>query len=81
MTSEQALEPLRKIIDAIDALAIPHEKSPTKPAVTVSVGVATTFPALQKHERDLIKQADEMLYAAKHKGRNRIEIASEKRCD
>ena len=77
-TSEQALAPLRKIVDAISALAIPHQKSPTKPFVTVSIGLATAFPALQNNERDLIKAADKMLYEAKHNGRNRIEIAGEK---
>lgn len=77
-TGEQALVPLRKIVDAIDALGIPHEKSPTKPVVTVSIGLATTHPTMQKHARDLIGEADKMLYAAKHNGRNRIEIAGEK---
>ena len=43
--------------------------------VTVSLGVATTQPDSFCSVESFIHQADEALYAAKNKGRNRVEIA------
>jgi len=41
--------------------------------VTVSIGVATATPDREiEHAEDLVKQADEALYAAKDAGRNRV---------
>lgn len=43
--------------------------------VTVSLGLASLEDAMQNRE-DLIKRADEALYLAKRKGRNRVETAA-----
>jgi diguanylate cyclase (GGDEF)-like protein/PAS domain S-box-containing protein len=62
---------------AIAQRAVPHEASSVAPIVTVSLGVAaapahlTTFP-------DLLSAADEALYRAKRKGRNRVEVGHPK---
>lgn len=42
--------------------------------VTVSLGVATFPSALVNSIDSLFKQADEALYLAKHRGRNRVEV-------
>ena len=45
--------------------------------VTVSIGVST-FPQDAKSMNELIEKADQSLYQAKHKGRNRVEVYSSK---
>lgn len=45
--------------------------------VTVSVGVASLIPREGMRKEQLIKMADEALYIAKKKGRNRVEVYTE----
>jgi len=47
-----------------------------RPAVTVSVGVASSDAVRTQHFEELIQLADDALYAAKHAGRNRCEMAT-----
>lgn len=42
-------------------------------AMTVSIGLASLIPSQQNTASGLLKTADDMLYQAKHKGRNRVE--------
>jgi GGDEF domain-containing protein len=42
---------------------------------TLSIGIATIVPTAQ-HRADLVRAADESLYEAKRKGRDRIEIGT-----
>jgi len=59
--------------DIITALAhanIQHEYSKTKPYVTASLGVATTADGASKSEQ-LLEQADQAVYQAKKRGRNK----------
>ncbi|MCW2389616.1 diguanylate cyclase (GGDEF)-like protein [Sphingobium sp. B11D3B] len=61
---------------ALDGLDIPHPGSP-KGRVTVSIGVCTS-PAnweLRDDAAALMEKADRTLYQAKHRGRDRIEVA------
>ncbi|WP_372994564.1 diguanylate cyclase [Marinobacter sp.] len=44
-------------------------------SLTVSVGVATLVPGQDIEPQELIRQADEALYAAKESGRNRVTVA------
>lgn len=58
---------------AIAAAAIPHEASLVIPMVTLSIGVASChFGEGMKGYGELIKEADNNLYLAKERGRNRI---------
>lgn len=71
-TIEQSLIVISKIMNAISELKIPNKNSPTKSTVTVSIGLAMTYPEPQSNEKDLIMAADKLLYTAKETGRNRI---------
>lgn len=44
-------------------------------SLTISVGVATLVPGLDMEPQELIRQADDALYAAKESGRNRVMVA------
>ena len=46
-----------------------------KLAVTISMGIATLLKENYPNPKALVKAADEFLYSAKHKGRNRTESA------
>lgn len=61
---------------AVLALEIPHEESTAECLVTISAGVATIVPSAEQSQAALIAAADEALYRAKRKGRNRVELSS-----
>ncbi|THB71144.1 MAG: GGDEF domain-containing protein [Desulfovibrio sp.] len=58
------------IRDAVRALNLPHESSPTAPHVTVSLGAATMTPQPQFTPADLVAATDQALYLAKKQGRD-----------
>jgi diguanylate cyclase (GGDEF)-like protein len=71
-TIEQSLIMINKLVNDVDTLKIPNERSPTKPWVTISVGVAMMYPDRQNKVKDLINLADKRLYSAKQNGRNQV---------
>lgn len=70
--SEAACEIVEALMEEIRALGIPNARSPTRPTVTVSVGLATRHPTPQDSEAALVGAADALLYAAKEGGRDRL---------
>ncbi len=60
--------------EAVEKLNVPHKKTllPRK-VLTVSIGAATIRPAKGKSALELVALADQVLYAAKNNGRDRIE--------
>jgi diguanylate cyclase (GGDEF)-like protein len=62
---------------AIEQLQIPHKKSKASAYVTISLGVASIVPKQSMNPSTLVQCADQALYQAKEKGRNRVEVYSE----
>ena len=67
-------EQLRK---AVENLNMPHQKSQVSPYVTISLGLATETPSLDKLLSNFINSTDHALYQAKESGRNRFSIAKQ----
>jgi len=67
----EVAERVRKRVEAYD---YPGQEKPVK--VTISLGIAS-FPKHSQERLDLIKKADQALYASKKGGRNRATVFSE----
>jgi diguanylate cyclase (GGDEF)-like protein len=72
-----ALAVAEALAAGIRGAAIPHRRATAAVVVTVSIGVATQQPALQKTAEELVGAADTALYAAKRAGRNRVMVSDE----
>ena len=62
---------------SIEGLAIEHRGSRVCPVLTVSIGVAMVAPDAGRSPGGALQLADEALYRAKSKGRNRVEMMDE----
>lgn len=67
----------KRIQAAVNGLKIPHEDSKAADHVTLSMGVSAAIPSADQTPSALLEKADEALYQAKKKGRDRIEAAPE----
>jgi len=59
--------------ERVRELRLPHEKSEVSSQVTISAGIATEVPEAGANALNLILKADQALYLAKSRGRNRVE--------
>ena len=71
---EEARRISAKLSKSIHALNIIHAESRAAGHITLSTGIACMQPGRQVSCTELIRMADEALYSAKAKGRNRIEV-------
>lgn len=70
--SKEATAVAELIQSEIQQLQILHSHSCVSHYVTVSIGIASTFPALASAPKNLLDEADRSLYQAKQQGRNQI---------
>jgi diguanylate cyclase (GGDEF)-like protein len=69
-----ALKTAGNIIEAVRGLGITHARSDVAPVLTVSVCVACLVPAESRGCDRLLRLADQALYVAKKRGRNRAHL-------
>jgi diguanylate cyclase (GGDEF)-like protein/PAS domain S-box-containing protein len=74
-----AQELAEKLRAGLEARQLPHAKNKPSGVVTASIGVAGLTPDVTTPfgPEALVAAADSALYAAKHKGRNRVMLAAE----
>ncbi len=71
---EHAMMTAEMVCQAIEDLGLPHALSPFK-NLTVSLGFALIVPNEHDTTTGLLRAADQALYFAKQRGRNRVEMA------
>ena len=69
---EPALRVAERIRQAVQRLQLPHPRSTVHAHVTLSLGVATLNPNCHCTPEMLVEMADQALYRAKDRGRNRV---------
>ncbi|MDD2897104.1 MAG: diguanylate cyclase [Desulfuromonadaceae bacterium] len=72
ISMENAMSKARQMVKALYECALPHAASDSASVVTISLGVAVTFPAQNRLPEELVAAADAALYSAKQNGRNQI---------
>ena len=74
-TPERALNAVgSRLLEVIEEAQIPHENSPAKDIVTISIGAAATIPRANDDMTDLLARANRALYCAKRAGGNQISV-------
>lgn len=73
-SAEGAMLLAERVRSAVQALAIEHRASQVSPFVSISLGVVTTVPPVEREDgamHEFLALADKALYQAKQQGRNR----------
>jgi len=75
LTGESALASAENTRRQVFDLGLPHPSSPVASVVTISIGLAWTWPQLGDSPADLVAAADRELYRAKQEGRDCVRAA------
>ena len=75
LTLQSAADVAEKIRLAVEHMRMPHPGNMPAAVVTISIGVAAMLPDQDVRPSVLLHRADENLYLAKSKGRNRVVTA------
>lgn len=67
----------KTVLEKVSALNIPHERNPTSPHITISIGIATHNFQDPVDQDTLLQRADQALYMAKEQGKNRFCVFGE----
>lgn len=70
---DEAMKMAGKVLESIEELNIPHERSPVSSWVSVSIGVTSMVPKQNLSYKELLLTADKALYQAKNAGRNQYQ--------
>lgn len=76
-TLEEAKAQAERMREAVEACAIPHERSTVSTVLTVSCGLATVPVDAETPFMTAVRAADQSLLQAKRDGRNRVVVASD----
>ena len=76
---DDGLKIAQRICQKVQSFKIPHQNSETSKYVTISLGVANMIPCDQLKSEFLIKAADQALYNAKKRGKNRVCFYNERK--
>nr|WP_281378873.1 diguanylate cyclase [Paenibacillus phyllosphaerae] len=71
LDQQSLLEATNRFLNGVRQLKLPHEDSPVLDTVTVSIGAAFITPDQSLSQTEVLELADQALYQAKEKGRNR----------
>ena len=74
VSQDHAMQIAERLRGALLEDAIEHQASPVNEFVTASIGEARIDYGTRRSVGDLIKSADDGLYAAKGSGRNRVQV-------
>lgn len=72
--AENIAEDIRRAVEKLE-VDNPTDAGDKKLKVTISIGVAQFNKEIDSENKDLIGRCDKALYAAKHAGRNRVELS------
>lgn len=67
---------MERLVENIRNLKIPNENAPTKPILTLSIGLSTMYPNKTNHYENLILSANNLMCSVKNSGRDAIAVTS-----
>lgn len=76
-SKEHAIEYTNSFLQAVSDLKIEHKKNSASPYLSISIGLVCKKATQIANDKELYKEADDLLYDAKERGRNCIVTNSE----